>query len=143
MSYEFSTHGITVEFDDNSPEILKALENAVERGLEAIGTTAVRYAQQSLTQQKAVDTGNLRENIEYQVEGEDCYIGTNVKYAAYVEFGTGIYYPGGRTDPWVYQDAKGQWHMTHGQPARPFLRPAASEHTPEYRELLIKSLENA
>lgn len=143
MSYKFSSHGIEVEFDDNSQEVLNALRNAVERGLMAVGETAATYAKKSITEQKAVDTGRLRNNINYLVRDDEVYIGTNVEYAPYVEFGTGKYYPGGRPTPWAYQDANGDWHWTHGNPAKPFLKPAATDHAQEYRDLLKKSLKNA
>lgn len=74
----FTTNGIVVEFEDNSQEVLEALKNAVERGLMAVGETAVGYAQDNCP----VDTGNLRGSIDYAVDGDDCYIGTNVEYAA-------------------------------------------------------------
>ena len=125
MSYKFSSHGIEVRFDDNSEAVLNALRNAVERGLMAIGETAVTYAKKSLTEQKAVDTGRLRNSINYLVRDDEVYIGTNVEYAPYVEFGTGKYADGGRPTPWVYQDDEGNWHWTAGNPARPYLAPAA------------------
>lgn len=143
MSNRFSSHGIEVEFDDNSEAVLSALRNAVERGLMAIGETAVTYAKKSLTEQKAVDTGRLRNSINYLVRDDEVYIGTNVEYAPYVEFGTGKYADGGRPTPWVYQDDEGNWHWTEGNPARPYLAPAAKNHTQEYRDLLKESLENA
>lgn len=73
------------------------------------------------------------------------YIGTNVEYAPYVELGTGIYAEGGggRPTPWVYQDANGNWHYTHGQKAQPFLKPAVAEHADKYREIIKNALENA
>lgn len=143
MSYKFSSHGIEVRFDDNSEAVLNALRNAVERGLMAIGETAVTYAKKSLTEQKAVDTGRLRNSINYLVRDDEVYIGTNVEYAPYVEFGTGKYADGGRPTPWVYQDDEGNWHWTAGNPARPYLAPAAKNHTQEYRDMLKDSLENA
>lgn len=143
MSYKFSSHGIEVRFDDNSEAVLNALRNAVERGLMEIGETAVTYAKKSLTEQKAVDTGRLRNSINYLVRDDEVYIGTNVEYAPYVEFGTGKYADGGRPTPWVYQDDEGNWHWTAGNPARPYLAPAAKNHTQEYRDMLKDSLENA
>lgn len=136
----FTSNGITVQFDDNSQEVLDALENAVERGLMAIGETAVGYAQDLVP----VDTGHLRGSITYAVEGDDCYIGTNVEYAPYIEFGTGIYSEtGGRQTPWAYEDKNGEWRITHGSKPHPFLRPSASEHPEEYKEILKDSLLNA
>ena len=135
----FSTHGITYEFEDNSGEILAALENALERGLEAIGMTAEGYAKDLCP----VDTGRLRNSIGHKVDGEDVYIGTNVEYAPYIELGTGIYNPQGRKTPWWYQDEKGNWHWTRGARAQPFLKPAAANHAQEYRKILKDSMENA
>lgn len=114
--------------------------NASDRGLRAIGETAVGYAQDKCPK----DTGRLAGSITYEVDGEDCYIGTNVSYAPYVEFGTGVYSEtGGRQTPWAYQDSKGQWHKTNGQKPQPYLRPAASDHSKEYFDILKESLENA
>lgn len=143
MSNRFSSHGIEVEFDDNSEAVLNALRNAVERGLMAIGETAVTYAKRSLTEQKAVDTGRLRNSVNYLVKDDEVYIGTPVEYGVYVECGTGKYVAGGRPTPWAYQDDNGNWHWTQGYPARPFIAPAAKDHTQEYRNLLKESLENA
>ena len=47
---KFSTNGVSYEFEDNTGEILAALLNAKERGLEAIGETAVAYAVKNITE---------------------------------------------------------------------------------------------
>lgn len=78
----FSSHGFVFEFEDNSGEILKAFENAVQRGLEAIGETAEGYAKDDCP----VDTGRLRNSITNQVKGDDVYIGSNTSYAPYVRW---------------------------------------------------------
>lgn len=57
-----------------------------------------------------VNTGNLRSSITHEVVGDEGVVGTNVEYAPYVEFGTGLFSSqgDGRTDvPWRYQDASG------------------------------------
>lgn len=69
---------MNVTFKDNSAEILKAFEQATERGLEKIGLVAEGYAKK-LT---PVDTGRLRNSITHEVDGNDVYIGSNVEYAA-------------------------------------------------------------
>lgn len=152
---KFSTHGFEVEFEDNTGEVLAALQNAVDRALHDIGGTAVEYAQEELRKvkevypgvsQDAVDTTNLLQNIAYMVVEDEVYIGTDVEYAPIIEFGSGRFaVKGGGTpkESWVYQDKLGQWHRAYPQMARPFLKPAASEHTKEYREKLKNSLENA
>lgn len=61
---------ITVHIEDHSSEVLVALHNAIIRGGEAIGETAVGYAQNNLTDQGAVDTGRLRNSLKYEVVEE-------------------------------------------------------------------------
>lgn len=137
---------------DNLPLLKKLFPQALERGLEAIGMQAEGYAKMKCP----VDTGLLRNSITYAVSGkaisysykanmnkgyddvEDkaksgsvsgvmgtsenpaVYIGTNVEYAPYVEMGT-INYP----------------------TPRPFIKPAAANHSKEYKAILENALKNA
>lgn len=125
-----------VTFNDYSPQVLTEMHDAVLRALERIGEQAEGYAKDLCP----VDTGQLRNSISHAVdEGEQAaYIGSNMEYAPYVELGTGIYTEGGggRPTPWVYQDAKGNWHWTRGNPAQPFLKPAVASHTRTYRNII-------
>ena len=129
-----------VDFTDNSKEVLAAMHEAVARALEKCGLVAEGYAKKLCP----VDTGNLRNSITHTVDEQEpaAIIGTNNEYAAYVELGTGKYAEGGRPTPWVYQDAKGNWHMTHGQRAQPFLKPAVADHAAQYRDILESELKN-
>ena len=101
--------------EDNSDKILEAFNNAIERGLEAIGVTAEGYAKKDCP----VDTGRLRNSIAYKIKENDVYIGSNVEYAPSVELGT------------------------YRQRAQPFLKPAAANHAKEYKDILEDSLKNA
>ncbi|NBJ89857.1 HK97 gp10 family phage protein [Acutalibacter sp. 1XD8-36] len=123
-----------VEFTDNSPEFIKAMQAAAIRALEKCGLTGEGFAKALCP----VDTGNLRNSITHQVKKEElaAYIGSVAEYAAYVELGTGKYYPGGRKEPWTYQDANGNWHITNGQRARPYLKPAVADHVGTYRSII-------
>ena len=78
-----------------------------------------------------VDSGQLRQSINHKVEDNAGWVSTNVEYAPYVEIGTGIYSSqgGGRQTPWVYQDAKGEWHRTSGSKPQPFMKPALEQNT--------------
>lgn len=127
-----------VDIYDHSAEVLAALQDAAEQALEKCGLVAEGYAKR-LT---PVDTGNLHNSITHKVAPEEpaVYIGTDSEYAAYVELGTGQYYPGGRPTPWKYQDAKGNWHWTKGNPARPYLKPAVADHTQTYRNIIEDEL---
>lgn len=129
-----------IKFTDNSDEIKQRFQEAAIRALEKCGITAEGYAVKKVP----VDTGNLRNSITHKVDTDEpaVYIGTNNEYAAYVELGTGKFYPGGRQEPWVYQDAKGNWHMTHGQRAQPYLKPAVADHADKYRKIIQDEMEN-
>ena len=98
------------------------------------------YAKEIITAKKAVDTGRLRNSITHATahysgagtysdnEGKsysdatakssprdnEVYIGTNVEYGPYIEFGT----------------------SRKNGAARPFLRPAAMNHTDEYKKIV-------
>lgn len=129
-----------IEITDNSDAVKEAFEAAIMRGLEKCGLTAEGYAKRLCP----VDTGNLRNSITHVVDEQEpaAIIGTDSEYGAYVELGTGIYAEGGggRPTPWVYQDAKGNWHYTRGNKAQPFLKPAAADHAIQYRKILEDEL---
>lgn len=105
--------GVTVR-QDNTGQAVDGIGSAIGAALETIGLLAEGYAAEKCP----VDTGNLRGSITHGVDagGNAVYIGTNVEYAPYVELGTSR------------------------QEAQPFLRPAASEHGEQYRQVLKKAL---
>lgn len=127
-----------IEFTDNSEEILAAMLEAKLRALEKCGMTAERYAKKLAPSPGKAGTGRLKNDISHKVvESESSvYVGTNVEYGVYHEFGTGKYTPGGRPDPWVYQDDEGQWHRTEGVKAQPFIKPAVADHAQQYRKII-------
>ena len=129
-----------VEFIDNSAEIMDEFKAACIRALERCGSQAEGYAKDLAP----VDTGRLRNSISHQVDDAEkaVYIGTNVEYAPYVELGTGKYAEGGRPTPWVYEDDKGNWHMTSGQRAQPFLKPAVADHAKTYKNIIDDEMQN-
>lgn len=131
---------MNIDFKDNSQAVLKAMQQAVEKALEECGLVAEGYAKKLAP----VDTGNLRNSISHKVDPEEpaVYIGSNSLYAAYQEFGTGIYTEGGRDTPWVYQDEKGNWHWTRGNKAQPFLKPSVADHQKQYRQIIEQELKN-
>ena len=131
---------IEIRFTNNGDDVTDALKSAVLRALDRCGSQAEGYAK-DLT---PVDTGRLRNSISHTVDdGENTvYIGTNVGYAPYVELGTGIYTEGGRPTPWVYQDDKGNWHWTRGNPAQPFLKPAVADHAKTYQNIIEEEMKN-
>lgn len=106
-----------VEITDHTDEVLSAMRAAALRGLEKCGLVGEGYAKKLCP----VDAGNLRNSITHTVDpGEKAaYVGTDSEYAVYVEMGTGKFVTGGRPTPWVYKDAQGNWHMTHGRISSP------------------------
>lgn len=129
-----------VVFNDYSADVLNEFHDAVLRVLERCGEQAEGYAKDLAP----VDTGNLRNRISHKVDPEEpaVYIGSNSLHAAYQELGTGIYTDGGRDTPWVYQDAKGNWHWTRGNKAQPFLKPSVADHQKQYSQIIEQELKN-
>lgn len=125
---------------NNINEVLKELEENAERGLKAIGAEASGYA----AKETPVDTGRLRNSITWVTEDEQgganafgeqkakpedyatkakpekmtLYVGTNVEYAQYQEYG--------------------DYHHTSGK--KHFLRDSMSTHTARYKDILEASL---
>lgn len=156
---------------DNTDEVIEATEQNILRALEICGLIAEGYAQVRLTEQKAVDTGLLRNSVTHAIAGKHpaisnytsndgkkkgtysgtmgdkdelaVYIGTNVEYAPYIEYGTGTRTSqGGRQTPWTYQNDKGDWHRSSGMQARPYLRPAIANHVDEYKRIIENELKD-
>ena len=127
-----------VKFTDNKKIIEQALTPKINAWLKAIGEDAASTA----ANKAPVDTGTLKNSISSAVSESEkaVYIGTNLSYAPYHEFGTGIYTAGGRTGGWSYQDASGEWHRTYGVPAKHFLQFGASAHQQEYKAMLEQAL---
>ena len=100
-------------FISHKAEVEAAVDAAIARGLEICGGKAESYAKQLCP----VDTGRLRNSITHQqIDAKTEVIGTNVKYAPFVELGT------------------------KRQKAQPYLRPAAENHAAEYTNILQSEL---
>ena len=111
---------MSVVFISHTREALSAMENAKAKALEIIGGKAEGYAKKLCP----VDTGRLRNSITHQRYDENTeVIGSNVEYAPFVE----------------------QGHHTSGGyvPGKPFLQPAAENHTSEYRQVIETVMKNA
>lgn len=132
-----SAGNITIKLD-NTEAVRQAAKEQIIAALEECGLTAERYAKGNCP----VDTGNLRNSITHQMDGDNrVIIGSAVEYAPYVELGTGKYTEGGRKTPWLYEDSKGNWHRTSGQKAQPYLKPALADHVDEYKRIIKANLE--
>ena len=120
--------GIKVDIKSNKDDVLSSMQDKRAKALVMIGIQAERYAKKACV----VDTGRLRSSICFatstehvntdkpKLEGDDTphgtpddgelYLGTNVEYAQYVEFGV------------------------RGRESKPFLR-VAMEHGDQYRKI--------
>lgn len=96
---------------DHSAEVMAGLEQQVEAALEACGIQAVTHTVNNITKdayKHPVDwytrTGHLKDFSHEVVKDENAvYVGTNVPYAKYWEYGTGHYSDfGGRQGFWVF-----------------------------------------
>ena len=96
-------------------EVLSAVKDKKARALEIIGGKAESYAKKLCP----VRTGRLRNSITHQQMDENTeIIGTNVEYASYVEMGT------------------------RRSRKKPFLRPAAENHSAEYMAILQRVMKD-
>ena len=102
-------------FIDNSAVVLAAFEEQKKTGLNAIGEVAINYAKE----ETPVDTGRLRSSEDFAVRGDDVYIGTNVEYAPYIEFGH------------------------HSYPGVHYLRNAATNHSEQYKAIMKAALKGS
>lgn len=126
-----------ITFVDMSDEVLEAFDEACIRALERCGLQAEGYAKDLAP----VDTGALRNSISHKVDEAEpaAYVGTNMEYAPYVEFGTGHYSTTGGGTPkkhWVYMGEDGEWHMGFPMKAQPFLKPAVADHVQTYKNII-------
>ena len=101
--------------------------------------------ERSAKEKVPVQTGELRRSITSKVENNGLEvigtIYTPLEYAPYIEYGTGLFAAnGGRPTPWCYQDDKGEWHTTSGQPPQPYMRPALNENRTTILEILGGSI---
>lgn len=78
-----------VEVVDMSGELLAEMEAKIPVALAAVGGQAAFYCAEELENSpRRVDTGRLKNSINFRVQEKEVQIGTNVEYAIYVHEGT-------------------------------------------------------
>lgn len=114
-------------------DIRKRLPMAMRTLIDAMAQKGVEIARAELIffADPAYYTGELSETVRYSMQGNNAVIAAGHEgernpgfYAAYVEYGTGIYNPGSTRgeEGWVYwNDRDERWHWTNGMPPRPFM----------------------
>lgn len=146
---------IEVKFEDHKEEVLAAAKEKIYGWLQAVGEDAASTAANVLTMTDTIDSGRLKNSINWATqesygdgdapqatpEANSVYIGTNVDYAVWHEFGTGKYAEsGGRQTPWMFQDKDGEWHWTHGVPAKHYIQFGMTAHQSEYKNMLEQAM---
>lgn len=133
---------------ENLDKLLTKLENLKTVSVEQAINEACILVENDAKKRCPVDTGELRMSITHEIEETSenrttGAVGTNLEYAPYVEFGTGIFSSlgNGRQDRWSYKDAKGEWHSTIGQQPQPYLHPALDDNRDEVKKLIQKKIE--
>lgn len=168
-------------FIDHSADFASRMEQAKKAALESVGSNCRSHAQNNITAGTPrrgdswyTGKGGLKNSMGYTVkESEDAvYIGTDLKYAKYNEYGTGKYADDGkgRQGWWVFVPGSGSGdkvgsakvyseaearkivailkskgidaHMTEGMPPLHFLKKAVEEHRDEYREIIARKLKS-
>lgn len=132
------------EYTQGFEELIAKLEKmgSVEQLQQALGKACLIVEREAKQNCPSI-TGELRSSISSTVDGTTGIVGSPLQYAAYVEYGTGLFAAGGngRKDvPWRYQNAKGEWFVTSGMPPQPFLIPALNNNRTQIIEALQEVL---
>jgi len=122
MGYKSYIGDVKSKLDEANADILRLTRGQIEAEAKRLCPTA---------------TGRLRNSIAGDNDDKVAVVGTNVEYAPYQEFGTGVYATGeggsrAKQIPWVYVDEKGVGHITSGNRPAPFLEPAAINKSAEF-----------
>ena len=108
-------------FEDYTIEVQKAMDSRINAVLEE----CAGEMESAVKRNSRVDTGKTKNSFRHHVDDSShtATIGSSDENAIWEEFGTGEYAleGNGRKGGWAYQDAKGDWHFTHGKkPSRAF-----------------------
>lgn len=128
-------------------DILESLDSAVniEKVNKAL-TKACLVVERSARQKAPKGNGDLQRSIKHRVDNAEGVVFTNLEYAPYVEYGTGIFAEGGngRQDvPWCYKDLEtGEFVYTSGMHPHPYMRPALDENREEILRILREGILN-
>lgn len=115
---------IDIKVESHSDEFKQELANRIPVILEALGIEAEGNAISEVNKlvydtpesPDYVRTGRLKGSISHATDNDTVYIGTNVEYAPYVEFGT------------------------VRMASRPFLRNAIADYTDDYKRIIEDGL---
>lgn len=138
MANEFEVRGV-----DAVIERFEGIASG-EKIYQAMGTACARVERSAKQKaHKIRRTGALANSIKSkrEIDGNKVLgiVFTELEYAPYVEYGTGLFAENGqgRKTGWAYEDEKtGETIWTRGQKPQPYLRPALNEN----REKIVEDL---
>lgn len=136
----------------NVGRLIQRLNKIADMDLKEKMVQATKVVHAQAKSLAPVDTGNLAGSIHQEVkkkaENLEGRVFTNVQYAPYVEFGTGIKGNGSypyeveglnlsyRDSSWVYTPDGGEtFYRTKGQVAQPFMYPALKQNEKYIKQL--------
>lgn len=123
---------MSIRYISRKAEALADIQRRKDRALEVCGGTAERYTKDNIEKNHSVRSSVLINSIAHEQRDENTVaIGTEVKYAPYVELGH-------HQEPGRYVPAIGKRLVRSWVPPKPFLRPAIEDHREQY-EKIIKS----
>lgn len=145
---------VDFNWSDGDPEAfarkLAELESVLMDHLAEAMETATLLIESTAKELVPVDTGRLRSSIASEVQQIATnviqgFVGSNVEYAAAVEFGTSSHTITGNPLAW---DEGGETHFATsvdhpGTEAQPYLRPAIETHRGDVVDLLKQAVEDA
>lgn len=107
------------------------------------GALIEREAKKKVTDWGMGGVGELRRSIQYQVLDNAVEIGTNLYYAPYVEYGTGLFGPAGQMITprhakalhWVDENGEHFAKAVKGMKPRPFMHPAFQQNRTKVIEI--------
>ena len=110
-----------IVFEDYTVKVKNAMDDRINAVLEE----CAGEVESQVKRNSRVDTGKTKNSFRHHVDDDShkATIGSSEENAIWEEFGTGEYAleGNGRKGGWAYQDAKGDWHFTHGKkPSRAF-----------------------
>ena len=125
---------MSIKYISHLAEANEKVDQAIARALEICGGTAERYAVENLQRNGSIQSGTLVGSITH--EPWDKYteaVGTDVKYAPYVELGH-------HQEPGRYVPAIKKRLVASFVQGKPYLRPAVEEHRELYERIIQTEL---
>lgn len=142
---------VIAEIDKLSRDVAKGVKAAVNTSAYAIDRNAKRRLQPWNPPRGGVDTGRLRASIRpfFFQGGLAAEVGTNVKYAPFVEFGTRPHWPPkGALQRWAERHGMESDFLIrraiakHGTLAHPFLFPSFEDERPRFLKALSDAIKD-